>query len=160
MGKENNLQERIQIFRSLSRRYSDTSILMHEAIARRAGLSGTDHKYLGLLIERGAMTAGELSRITGLTTGAVTGLVDRLEKRKLVRREYDTNDRRKVIIVPETEQAMELLTPLFVTLDRKTSTLVASFSATELNVLEQYLQAAITIMEETIEELNGHLPNE
>lgn len=160
MGKENNLQERIQIFRSLSRRYSDTSILMHEAIARRAGLSGTDHKYLGLLIERGAMTAGELSRITGLTTGAVTGLVDRLEKRKLVRREYDTNDRRKVIIVPETEQAMELLTPLYVTLDRKTSTLVASFSATELNVLEQYLQAAITIMEETIEELNGHLPNE
>jgi hypothetical protein len=48
---------------------------LHEAIARKAGRSGTDHKYLGLIIQNGAMTAGELSKLTGLTTGAVTGVI-------------------------------------------------------------------------------------
>lgn len=144
----------IQGFRLLSRHYSDTSILMHEAIARKAGLSGTDHKYLGLLIERGAMTAGEFSRLTGLTTGAVTGLVDRLENKNLVKREFDKQDRRKVIIVPRTETTMKLLQPLFSELDKKTTALVMSFSSQELNTLEKYFRSAIQIMEETIEKLN------
>jgi DNA-binding MarR family transcriptional regulator len=63
-------------FRASSRAYSDASILMHEAIARQAGLSGTDHKYLGLLIEKGKLTAGDLAQLSGLTTGAVTGLIE------------------------------------------------------------------------------------
>jgi DNA-binding MarR family transcriptional regulator len=42
------------------------------------------------------MTAGELSKMTGLTTGAVTGLIDRLEKKKLIQRQFDKDDRRKV----------------------------------------------------------------
>ena len=74
--------------RKLSQLYAYTSIQMHEAIARKAGLSGTDHKYLGFLIEKGQMTAGELSNLTGLTTGAVTGLIDRFEKKKLVKRQF------------------------------------------------------------------------
>jgi DNA-binding MarR family transcriptional regulator len=76
----------IKRIRKLSQLYSYTSIQMHEAIARKAGLSGTDHKYLGFLMEKGQMTAGELSNLTGLTTGAVTGLIDRFEKKKLVKR--------------------------------------------------------------------------
>ncbi|WP_314509005.1 helix-turn-helix domain-containing protein [Xanthocytophaga agilis] len=56
---------------------------MHEAVARKAGLSGTDHKYLGFLIEKEQITAGEFSTLTGLTTGAVTGLIDRFEKKDL-----------------------------------------------------------------------------
>lgn len=67
--------------RKLSQSYAYTSIHMHEAIGRKAGLSGTDHKYLGFLIVKGAMTAGELSGLTGLTTGAITGLIDRFEKK-------------------------------------------------------------------------------
>ncbi len=49
------------------------------------------------------MTAGRLAEVTGLTTGAITGVVDRLEQAGLVRRERDDNDRRKVFIatVPE-----------------------------------------------------------
>jgi DNA-binding MarR family transcriptional regulator len=73
-------------FRLASKRYSDTSILVHEAIARKAGLSGTDHKYLGLLMDKGPMTAGQFSQLTGLTGGAITGLIDRLEEKKLARR--------------------------------------------------------------------------
>ena len=75
----------VQKTRKLSQQYAYTSIQMHEAIARKAGLPGTDHKYLGFIMEKGQMTAGELSELTGLTTGAVTGLIDRFEKRSLSR---------------------------------------------------------------------------
>src|SRR6476620_10188900 len=99
--------------RKLSQLYAYTSIQMHEAIARKAGLSGTDHKYLGFLIEKGQMTAGELSTLTGLTTGAVTGLIDRFEKKKLVKRQFADDDRRKVFIKPINENIMDLLAPLY-----------------------------------------------
>ena len=75
---------------------------MHEAVGRKAGLSGTDHKYLGFLMQNGQMTAGELSNLTGLTTGAITGLIDRFEKKRLVKRQFAEDDRRKVIIEPNT----------------------------------------------------------
>lgn len=141
-------------FQKLSRKYSDTSIFMHEAIARKAGLSGTDHKYLGLLIEKGEMTAGELSKVTGLTTGAITGLTDRLEKRKLVKRAYPDGDRRKVIIVPNTQNAMKLLEPDFNELSKKTTALILTFNEKELEIMKRYFQSAIEIMEEFKNNIN------
>jgi DNA-binding MarR family transcriptional regulator len=144
----------IQHFRTISRQYSDSSILMHEAIARKAGLSGTDHKYLGLLMQKGEMTAGELSKITGLTTGGVTGLIDRLEKKKLVKRQFAKDDRRKVIIVPNTEKVMKLLEPLFSELHKKSTKLISSFSESEIKVIEKYFLSAIEIMNETTERIN------
>src|SRR5882672_10051316 len=98
----------IKQIRKLSQQYSYTTIQMHEAIGQKAGLSGTDHKYLGFLIEKGQMTAGELSSLTGLTTGAVTGLIDRFEKKKLVKRQFAEGDRRKVMIEPNTKKIMAL----------------------------------------------------
>ena len=62
--------DEIKHIRKVSQLYAFTSIQMHEAVARKAGLSGTDHKYLGFLIEKGQMTAGELASLSGLTTGA------------------------------------------------------------------------------------------
>src|ERR1041384_2445508 len=82
--------------RRLNQQYAYSSLQMHEAIARKAGLSGTDHKYLGFLMEKGQMTAGELANLTGLTTGAVTGLIDRFEKKKLVKRRFAEDDRQIV----------------------------------------------------------------
>lgn len=154
--EETKNQDTVQSLRVLSRQYSDASLLMHEAIARKAGLSGTDHKYLGLLIQQGAMTAGEFSKLTGLTTGAITGLVDRLEKRKLAKRKFDKYDRRKVIITPDTANTMKLLKPIFSELDQKTTALVASFSNNELQVLQRYFRSALQIMEETTKELNNN----
>lgn len=145
----------IQDFRIVSRQYSDTSIWMHEAIARKAGLSGTDHKYLGLLVQRGKITAGELSGLTGLTTGAVTGLVDRLEKKKLVKRTSDKDDRRKVFIVPHVENTMKLLGPIFSELQEKTTNLISSFSEKEIQVIEKYFLSAIAIMHELTNKLNN-----
>lgn len=140
--------------RRLSQSYAYTSIQMHEAVARKAGLSGTDHKYLGFLMQKGQMTAGELSNLTGLTTGAVTGLIDRLEKKKLVKRQFAEDDRRKVIIEPNTENIMKLLVPLYKEFRSKSEELIASFSSKELKVIETYFSKAIEIMNEATNKLN------
>ena len=145
----------LDAFRAASRKYSDTSILMHEAISRKAGLSGTDHKYLGLLMAHGPMTAGELSHRTGLTGGAVTGLIDRLEKKKLAKREFDKDDRRKVFIVANEANALKLLTPLFKDLQQKTTKLLGSYSDTELEIIKNYMSAATQVMNEVLEKLKN-----
>lgn len=145
----------IRRIRKLSQLYAYTSIQMHEAVARRAGLSGTDHKYLGFLIEKGQMTAGELSTLTGLTTGAVTGLIDRFEKKNLVKRRFAQDDRRKVIIEPNTEIILSLLVPLYEEFRSKSEELMASFSNEEIKVIETYFSKAIDIMTETTHKLNG-----
>lgn len=59
---------------------------------------------IDVLREKGPITAGEMSKITGLATGSVTALIDRLEKMGYVHREKDPDDRRKVIIVPDVQR--------------------------------------------------------
>jgi DNA-binding MarR family transcriptional regulator len=140
--------------RRLSQLYAYTSIQMHEAVARKAGLSGTDHKYLGFLIQKGQMTAGELSNLTGLTTGAVTGLIDRFEKKKLVKRRFAEDDRRKIIIEPNTKNIMAILAPLYKEFRNKSEKLTASFSNKEIKIIETYFLKAIEIMNETTSKLN------
>jgi DNA-binding MarR family transcriptional regulator len=146
--------EVVRQIRKLSQLYAYTSIQMHEAIGRQAGLSGTDHKYLGFLIEKGQMTAGELSALTGLTTGAVTGLIDRFEKKKLVKRRFAEDDRRKVIIEPNTKKIMALFVPLYAAFRNESEKLIASFSSKESKIIEAYFLKAIEIMEETTNKLN------
>ena len=141
---------RIINIRKLSQKFAYTSIQMHECIGRKIGLTGTDHKYLGFLIQKGQMTAGELSVLTGLTTGAVTGLIDRFEKKKLVKREFDNDDRRKVLIVPNTKKIADLFEPMYKDFQENTESLFASFSLTELNTLERYFLKAMEIMNNKI----------
>ena len=145
----------IEKFRTASRQYSDASIFMHEAIARKAGLSGADHKYLGLILQHKELTAGEIAKLTGLTTGAVTGLIDRLEKKKLLKRQFTKDDRRKVIIIPNVENSMKLLQPIFNELQQRTTALINSFSEKEIQIIERYFVEATTIMNETADNLNN-----
>ncbi|SMO36312.1 DNA-binding transcriptional regulator, MarR family [Chryseobacterium rhizoplanae] len=145
----------IQDFREASRSYSDASIFMHEAIARKVGLSSADHKYLGLILKYESITAGEISKLTGLTTGAVTGLIDRLEKKELLKRQFIQEDRRKVIIIPNVENSMKLLGPIFDELQKKTLELIATFSQKEIESIERYFREATLLMKETAEHLNN-----
>jgi DNA-binding MarR family transcriptional regulator len=133
--------------RKLIQAHAYTTIQMHEAIGRKAGLPGTDHKYLGFLMVKGRMTAGELAALSGLTTGAVTGLIDRFEKKKLVRRTFAEDDRRKVFIEPITKNIMSLMEPLYRDFRTRSDKLIASFTQNEINVIEEYLSEAIGIME-------------
>ncbi|MBV8252370.1 MAG: MarR family transcriptional regulator [Chitinophaga sp.] len=143
----------VQQVRRMSQLYAYTSIQMHETVARKAGLSGTDHKYLGFLMQKGQMTAGELASLTGLTTGAVTGMIDRFEKKKLVKRKFSEDDRRKVIIEPNTKNIMALFEPLYKEFRTQSEALLAGFSKKEIKVLESYFAKAIEIMQSTTKKL-------
>jgi DNA-binding MarR family transcriptional regulator len=92
----------------LVRRHSTAIVLFHQAVAERLGIGPADHKCLDLLRERGPMTGSELAALTGLTTGAITGIVARLERAGYLHREADPHDRRKQTLRPSAEQAREI----------------------------------------------------
>jgi DNA-binding MarR family transcriptional regulator len=85
--------------------------LFTQVVADRLGLNRTDLAVLSLLGARGPLSAGQLAEATGLTTGAVTGVADRLERAGYARREPDPDDRRRVIVrlVPERLDRLERL---------------------------------------------------
>jgi DNA-binding MarR family transcriptional regulator len=85
------------------RRGSAQGAIFGQTVANTIGISGSDLECLDFLNLEGRVTAGRLAEVTGLTTGAITGVVDRLEKAGMVRRERDPDDRRKVFIatIPE-----------------------------------------------------------
>ncbi len=149
------MTDEINQLRKLNQAHAYTTIQMHETIARKAGFSGTDHKYLGFLLQKGEMTAGELAKIAGLTTGAVTGLIDRFEKKKLVKRQFDKNDRRKVYIVPNTQNIMSLLQPLYKDYRGMIEKLITSYSKKDIKVIESFISKSIEIMGETSNKLNN-----
>ncbi|MFB9908894.1 MarR family winged helix-turn-helix transcriptional regulator [Allokutzneria oryzae] len=75
------------------------TVMFHTAVADRMGLSVTDHKCLDLARRApGPVTAGRIAELSGLSTGAVTGVIDRLERANYVRRVRDPHDRRKVLV--------------------------------------------------------------
>src|SRR5580658_1343216 len=82
------------------RELSNAVVLFHEKIAAHLGLNSAELKCLGLLDQHGPMTAGRLVELSRLTTGAITGVVDRLERAGYVRRERHPTDRRSVIVQP------------------------------------------------------------
>lgn len=97
-----------EIVGRLVRRHSTAAVLLHHAVAERLGLGPTDHKCLDLLRAHGAMTGSELAAVTGLTSGAITGVVARLERTGYLRREPDPHDRRKQILSPSAERMGDL----------------------------------------------------
>lgn len=151
----NEPSDRSHIISDMGRQFSDITILMHEAIAKSVGLTGTDHKYLGFILQHGTVTAGELSKITGLTTGAVTGLIDRLEKKELVKRVFDKGDRRKILIEPINENVSNLLGGIFGELQMKMLKLLGTFDDNELQIIEKYLHSAMQLMKEITQSLKS-----
>ncbi|PSB13599.1 MarR family transcriptional regulator [filamentous cyanobacterium CCP1] len=138
------LMANLQLGRELSAR----TLMFHAAIAEKVGLSATEHKTLDLLSRAGALTAGQLAELTGLTTGAVTGLVDRLEKIGFVKRDKDPTDRRKVVIKPVTEKMENEIAPLFTSMGESMEQLLSRYSTQELALLNDFLTHSINILQE------------
>jgi DNA-binding MarR family transcriptional regulator len=88
----------MQAIRSGFQQTSGQSVLLSHVIANKVGLSPTDLESMGFLEDAGPMTAGRLGELTGLTSGAVTRMIDRLERARYVRRRSDPDDRRKVLV--------------------------------------------------------------
>ena len=102
----------LQELEEAMRRSSAQGVLFGQTVANVAGISGSDLECLDFLNLEGRVTAGRLAEVTGLTTGAITGVVDRLEKAGLVRRERDEADRRKVFIATVPENVGQIGTVL------------------------------------------------
>uniref|UniRef100_E6PXW5 HTH marR-type domain-containing protein n=1 Tax=mine drainage metagenome TaxID=410659 RepID=E6PXW5_9ZZZZ len=96
MGRKGQLAD--EIVGQLARRHSTAVVLFHHAVSERLGLGPADHKCLDLLRERGPMAGSDLAAITGLTSGAITGVVSRLERAGYLGREADPHDGRKQIL--------------------------------------------------------------
>jgi DNA-binding MarR family transcriptional regulator len=143
-------EEIIEAINDKFREMSTETIMFHQAIANILGLHITDHKCLDLIYRFGAMPAGRLAELTGLTTGAVTGIIDRLEKAGYVRRTNDPKDRRRTIVEPTRNKRLERkLELIFTPLHERMYKLLSSYSESELAFL---LDAVNKTLEQTREE--------
>lgn len=124
------------------RRLSTATVLFHQAVADRLGLNVTDHKCADILLRDGPVTAGELAVRTGLTTGAITGVIDRLEKAGFVRRAKDPGDRRRVIVEPLRPRIEREIGPLFESMARAMAELCAGYSTRDLAVVRDFTARA------------------
>ncbi len=120
---------------------SAQSVLVSQVTAEQLGMNRTDLECLDILNVTGPITAGRLAELTGLTTGAVTGLVDRLETAGYVQRERDPSDRRRVIVrlVPEATERIGLL---FAPMAREMAELCGRYSDEELRLLLDFFDRA------------------
>jgi DNA-binding MarR family transcriptional regulator len=128
------------------RKASAQGVLFSQLVARRLGINSTDLECLDVITLRGSVTAGELAAATGLTTGAVTGVIDRLEQSGFALRERDESDRRKVLVraLPAVERR---ITPLFEPMQRAMSAAIAGYGENELALLIDFL---IRVHEEAV----------
>ncbi len=132
----------------LNRELSTRTVLFHAAIAERMGLSQGDHKALDLINDAAdtgsPMTAGQLAEATGLTSGAITGVIDRLEKANLARRAPDAQDRRKVVLQPthaRDNEFWELLAPIA----EATASGLQAYSDAELELISKFIRHSIEV---------------
>jgi DNA-binding MarR family transcriptional regulator len=140
----------------LLRDLSTETVLLHQAIADRLGLNPTDHKCLGLLVDAGRpVTPGELATLTGLTTGAVTGVVDRLEAAGFVRRTRDPEDRRKVGIEVVFERVKRQVFPVFEQLARRMGVVAGAYKPREIETIVDFLEKGIEVSREFRTRLQG-----
>lgn len=112
---------------------------LSNAIAERLGVTTTELEVLGTLVARGALSAGDLARRTGLTSGAVTRLIDRLVERGIVRRLPDAADRRRVL-VEVTAAARRASEPFYEPIAKEGTALLEERTEKELEVILEYLR--------------------
>jgi DNA-binding MarR family transcriptional regulator len=117
-----------------------------EVVADRLEINRTDLRCLDLLERHGAMTAGELARASGLSTGAITRLLDRVERMGYAQRLRDSADRRRVL-VELTPRARERATELYGPIAQAGQTGLQRYSAEQLTLLRDFLRGARTLHE-------------
>lgn len=136
-GSETKHKLADEIVRRLARQHSTAVVLFHHAVAERLGLGPTDHKCLDLLRERGPMAGSDLGAITGLTSGAITGVVARLEQAGYVRRELDKRDGRKQIL--HLAQKLSPIHEVIEPLRKDVTALLQNYNAHQLTAISEFL---------------------
>lgn len=135
-------------------RYGMRSVLFQQNMAQKIGVSHTDLKSAEILNETGPITAGELSKITGLSTGSVTALINRLEKSGYVKRERDQLDGRRVMIVPIPER-QEQIKLHYQSLSVATKELCSAYNEQELILINEFVVNITKIMDKENDKLTS-----
>ena len=151
------LRERVYELAREMRLMSSFDSLFSHAVAERTGMHSTDIETMDLLNVLGSMTAGRLSQMTGLSSGATTRLIDRLVRAGLVRRVADPADRRRVHIEPieaNLQAIGEMYTPLADALGRTW----ASFTDEELAVILRFVRESNAVVASENARLRGREP--
>ena len=134
------------------RRLSTVAVLFHHALAERLGLGPTDLKCYDLLRERGTLTGSDLAAITGLTTGAISGVIGRLERAGLVRRAADPRDGRKQILSPIADRTHDVHA-VFRYLHDELAELLGEYDARELSTIGDFLSRTTALLHRQIAQL-------
>ena len=140
--------------RQLGRRLSTGVVMFHQAIAEQFGMNATDFKCGDILSRTGPITAGELARLTGLDTGTITTVIDRLERSGFARRRRDPHDRRKVIVEPLPERGQEVA-EMFDPLTQAIGRLTADYSAAELARILEFVTGMVAVVEDETAKLRA-----
>ncbi|MGE5250722.1 MAG: MarR family winged helix-turn-helix transcriptional regulator [Bacteroidota bacterium] len=136
------------------RDYGANLTRFRRAMIEWAGLNATDMECLELLSLKGIATPSELARHTGLTSGATTAMLDRLEKAGLVERRPNPDDRRGTLIVPAksgAERAASWFEPARKALDE----LISSYSEEELEVISEVFERFTELWVQEREKIQG-----
>jgi DNA-binding MarR family transcriptional regulator len=133
-------------------------VVFSQTVADSLGITGSDLECLDFINLRGGIaSAGELSEATGLTTGAVTGMIDRLEKAGFAKRDRDPNDRRKVLVrlLPAAERR---IMPIYASLQRSMQELLSNYSDEQIALLHDFVSKSGRIWTEEIGKLRAKPP--
>jgi DNA-binding MarR family transcriptional regulator len=129
-------------------------LLVHQAIAERLGLGFSDLKALDLAgWSSGDVTAGRIAEATGLSTSAVTALLDRLESAGFIERRRDATDRRRVRVTSTGKREREVR-QAFQPLQDATQQVLASYTPRELELITGFLtnlENVMTVMATTVQ---------
>jgi len=128
--------------------------LFRNAMNEWAGLNATDMECLRLLFQKGIATPSELARHTGLTSGATTAMLDRLEKANLIERRPNPNDRRGTLIAP-AESSAEKVASWFASARQAQDELISSYSDSELEIISDVFERFTKLWDQEREKLRG-----
>ncbi|HEX5618718.1 MAG TPA: MarR family transcriptional regulator [Solirubrobacteraceae bacterium] len=139
-----------QVFRA----YQTSNDNFDQAIADHLGMNRTDMRCVDLIDQAGGMTAGELAKAAGLTSGAVTAVIDRLEKAGMAARVPDPADRRRVRI-EVTPKLWELTGPLMMPFLDESQAILDDYSTEELERFTEFIQRVIDVQSRHTERIRS-----
>jgi DNA-binding MarR family transcriptional regulator len=143
----------------LGRELSTAVVMFHEAIGQMLGLSAADQRALALIQSKGPVTAGALADQLGLTPGAVTGLLDRLERAGLARRAPDPTDRRRILI-NATGARHSAVAQAFADLGRAMTEVAHRYSDGELAIIGDWVTRTIGVLRDQTRRLGQPAPRQ
>jgi len=131
------------------RRFTRSSLILQHVISQDIGLNVTDAECLDFLQEMGPSTAGALAKAARLTTGAITNVIDRLERAGFVKRSNDPKDRRKVIVsfVPDKHTNARIH---YASLSKAVQKLFSTYNEAELKLLVKHTEALNEIYQQQV----------